>query len=109
MAFYLVSGEYYIEMDNGEYEWIGNNLEYNPILQDGEMIGFCLRGDRIIPVVDLQEALNIKRAAKKIYIIYKDVAFVFEYEKISSNPSEKKKIDLVEIAKRVKEFLGVEM
>jgi len=109
MAFYLVSGDHYIEMDNEGYEWIGNSLEYNPILQERGVIGFCLRGDRIIPVVDLQKALNIRRATKKIYIIYRDVAFVFEYEKISSDPAERKKINLADIAMKVKESLGVEI
>ncbi len=108
MALYLLLDKYYVEMDNKNYEWMGNNLEYNPILQEGEIIGFCLRGDRIIPVVDLQKALNLKRAAKRIFIVYNDVALMFEYEEISSDPSGRERIELCKITENVKKSLGVE-
>ena len=100
MDFVLKIGDKFVRL--GRYV-IKERLEYNPF-SCGNVAGFYLRGDKILPVVDLQKALNLKRRSKRVFLVSDECVFLVEYDSLSKD-LEGDEIDLEEVFKEVKKDL----
>ncbi len=101
MDFVLRIGDKFIGL-NGKYI-IREKLEYNPF-SFGEVVGFYLRADKILPVVNIQEVLNLKRCSKRVFLISDEAVFLVEYDSLSKS-HEGEEIDLDLVLKEVRKKL----
>ncbi len=101
MDFVLRIGDRFVRLD-GRY-LIKEKIDYNPF-PFGEIAGFYLKGSRILPVVDLQKVLNLKRGSRRVFLISDEVVFTLEYDSLSKNSSGEE-IDLDSIFEEVKRKL----
>ncbi len=102
MDFHAWNGERSLKLDGTIFE----RLDYNPFDLGKGIVGFYLKGERVLPVVDLQERLKLKRTGKRIYVVSKSVVFIFEYESIKREAGNG--IDISEIEREVLRELRVD-
>ncbi len=102
MDFVLKIGDKFIKLD-GRY-LIKEKIEYNPFSFES-VAGFYLRGDRILPVIDLQKALNLKRRSKRVFLVSDKCVFLVEYDSLSRG-LEGEEIDLDSIFREVEKKLN---
>ena len=102
MGFHAWNGEHSLKLDGLIFE----KLDYNPFDLGKGIVGFYLRGERVLPVVDLQERIGLKRTGKRIYVLSKSVIFIFEYDSIKREAGEE--IDISEIEREVLKELGAD-
>jgi hypothetical protein len=102
MAFYARNGDRSVKLEG--FEKVLGSLNYNPFNVGKGIVGFYLKGDRVFPVVDLQERLNLSRKSKKLYLMSKNAVFIFEYDSIGKEGE--KELDIVEIEREVMEELN---
>ena len=102
MGFHAWNGEYSLKLDGLIFE----RLDYNPFDLGKGIVGFYLRGERVLPVVDLQERLKLKRTGKRIYVVSKSVVFIFEYDSIKRESGDE--IEISRIEEEVMKELGAD-
>ena len=99
MGFYARNGEYSIKLEG--FEKITDELEYNPFEIGNGIVGFYLRGEHVLPVVDLHERLNIDRKDRRLYLMTGNIVFIFDYDSIESEGE-----NVIDVEKLEKEIIG---
>jgi len=105
-AYLQLDKDRFISLEPEKLDSITPSLEYNPMPLEGGVVGFYLRGSKIMPVVDLHQRLSISRKRNKLYLICCGVAFIAEYDSLTRQPKGEE-LDLRSIAKEVLKDLGV--
>ena len=79
------------------FDSISERLEYNPVDMGKGLLGFHLRGERVLPVFDLNRVLGMERGRKWIYFVTRDAVFLVSYDGIWRD-GEGEEIDLGRVA-----------
>ena len=101
MGFHAWNGEHSLKLNGLIFE----RLDYNPFDLGRGIVGFYLKGERVLPVVDIQERLKLRRTGKRIYMVSKNAVFIFEYDSIKREVGDE--IDISKIEEEVLKELGV--
>ncbi len=98
----------FLPLDPENLDSINPSIEYNPMPLEGGVVGFHLKGTKILPVVDLQERMGISKKPDKLFITCCSVVFIVEYKSMTKSPKGKS-LDLPGMAREILSELGVDV
>ena len=108
MRAYLVVPRGFVDIGKNSVNAVSDRLSFNPYGLEGGVVGFHLRGDSILPVVDLNDRLELDRTEKHTFVVLKSVVFRVWYSEMVLERPEGSEIDLDSLEKEVLADLGVD-
>ena len=106
-AFMKLPNGSFVQLREDRIESMKSSIRYNPFRWKNGVVGFYMKGDRIVPVVDLNEKLETEGGTKRVFVIMKSVVFSIGYSSLKLEKPSGEEIDLEAMSREVLEDLGV--
>ena len=83
MRVFLVLGDRYVDLDRFGILSVQEELIFNPYDLGRGIVGFHLRGDTILPVVDLNARIGLEKTEKSKYVVLRRCVFRIWYSRMT--------------------------
>ncbi len=100
----IISNDLHIEIGT-DADFVYENLTYNPMRVGKGIVGFYLKGEKILPVADLNEILNVEKGNSTLAIGFKGVVFLVWHRGLSIERPDSKQLDLEPVVERILSYL----